>query len=225
VGECVAGVAAVLPDQCRVPEVHAGVDAADDDALAAHTERRPHVVGADPVDAPLHRVHRLIHLTRCGLGDLIHVGWRQRGDLVVLGDAVRQLAGPAVDQDRVGDPEAGVVDSRFVQFLVQVGLARVGGGPEFAHHGGAALGPAGDGRGGRQVGPVGELDIEVGAVLLGQGCRQVGLDLCVGVRLGRRRRLGDRRKRREEQEQNQDQGCRHRSASGHEKPPLLHHGR
>src|SRR6478609_7136758 len=40
VGEGVAGVAAVLPDQCRVPEVHAGVDV------------------------------RLIHLARCGLGDL-----------------------------------------------------------------------------------------------------------------------------------------------------------
>src|SRR6478752_4224494 len=68
VGEGVAGVAAVLPDQCRVPEVHAGVDV------------------------------RLIHLARCGLGDLLDLGCRQRGDLVVLGDTVRQLAGPAGDR-------------------------------------------------------------------------------------------------------------------------------
>ncbi len=105
----------------RVPD--AGVDAADDDVLAAHAERRPDVWRANGVQPPLGREDSFVgRLDRVGkrvdaVGlDLRYLG--QRCDRLEHVQSRRHL-------DRVDDPERAVADTAGVEEFAYAFLATV----------------------------------------------------------------------------------------------------
>jgi len=162
-----AEVAAVLADQGRVVEVHAGVDVGDHDAVAAVTEGRPDLRGADPVDVPLDRLDARPLLGRGRLGDLDAALGDHPLDLRQGGDPLEQL-GPGGHPDGVGDPERLVVDLAGTQQPTEPRLAAVGVVAQPLVHRGRPVAVPAELGGGGQVGAVAQ-DHEEGGAALGGG--------------------------------------------------------
>jgi len=122
-----AQVAPVLVHQRRVVELHAAVDARDDDALTPVAVRAPHVRRLDVGDAPLHGVDRRLRRALRGLFQLVYAYRVDPQHVGARGQRVhkRLVTGHA---EHVRDEVRLIRDLPLVQERLDGSLAAVGGG-------------------------------------------------------------------------------------------------